>query len=192
MVCDPHRGLPLELSITKLLFSRYADRIQLIGMSATMGGEQVSCHAQEACPLASSVMPCPGPCCPAHACPALSLPSLLLPPALPWPAVTFLILPCPALQCPDVPRPVLPCPGRLVLLLIAQAMRGSLGNPRPTGSDAGLQELRSWMQAELFLTNFRPVPLTEHAVFKGCVYSKVCSVIKRQLFTQGELPWSVD
>ena len=45
MVCDPHRGLPLELSITKLLFSRYADRIQLIGMSATMGGEQVSCHA---------------------------------------------------------------------------------------------------------------------------------------------------
>ncbi|KAL0029501.1 hypothetical protein WJX77_012503 [Trebouxia sp. C0004] len=74
MVCDPHRGLPLELSITKLLFSRYADRIQLIGMSATMGG---------------------------------------------------------------------------------------------------LQELRSWMRAELFLTNFRPVPLTEHAVFKGCVYSKV-------------------
>lgn len=44
MVCDPQRGLPLELSITKLLFSRYADRIQLIGMSATMGGEQVSCH----------------------------------------------------------------------------------------------------------------------------------------------------
>ena len=45
MVCDPNRGLPLELSITKLLFSRYADRIQLIGMSATMGGEQMSCHA---------------------------------------------------------------------------------------------------------------------------------------------------
>lgn len=41
MVCDIHRGLPLELSITKLLFSRYADCIQLIGMSATMGGEQV-------------------------------------------------------------------------------------------------------------------------------------------------------
>ena len=38
MVCDPHRGLPLELSITKLLFSSYADRIQIIGMSATMGG----------------------------------------------------------------------------------------------------------------------------------------------------------
>ena len=38
MVCDPSRGLPLELSITKLLFSQHADRIQLIGMSATMGG----------------------------------------------------------------------------------------------------------------------------------------------------------
>ncbi len=41
--------------------------------------------------------------------------------------------------------------------------------------ETGLEELRSWMQAELFLTNFRPVPLTEHAVFKGCVYSKVPS-----------------
>ena len=42
MVCDPHRGLPLELLITKLLFSRHADSIQLIGMSATMGGESVT------------------------------------------------------------------------------------------------------------------------------------------------------
>lgn len=40
---------------------------------------------------------------------------------------------------------------------------------------AGLQELRSWMKAELFLTNYRPVPLTEYAVFKGCVYAKVNS-----------------
>ena len=38
MVCDPQRGLPLELAITKLLFSSHAERIQLIGMSATMGG----------------------------------------------------------------------------------------------------------------------------------------------------------
>lgn len=38
MVCDPQRGLPLELSITKLLFSSHANHIQLIGMSATMGG----------------------------------------------------------------------------------------------------------------------------------------------------------
>ena len=110
MVCDPHRGLPLELSITKLLFSRYADRIQLIGMSATMGGEQVSCHGQQACP--HSALLCPAlPCCPAHACPALSLPLLLLSPASPCPDVAFLILPCLALQCPYPPRPVLPCPG---------------------------------------------------------------------------------
>ena len=39
MVCDPHRGLPLELSITKLLFCKHAEHIQLVGMSATMGGE---------------------------------------------------------------------------------------------------------------------------------------------------------
>ncbi|DBA82486.1 TPA: hypothetical protein ACH3X2_000714 [Trebouxia sp. C0005] len=93
MVCDIHRGLPLELSITKLLFSRYADCIQLIGMSATMGG---------------------------------------------------------------------------------------------------LQELRSWMRAELFLTNFRPVPLTEHAVFKGCVYSKVngTSNSDEVLIAMRELPES--
>ena len=38
MVCDPQRGLPLELSITKLLYSSHAERIQLIGMSAPMGG----------------------------------------------------------------------------------------------------------------------------------------------------------
>ena len=31
------------------------------------------------------------------------------------------------------------------------------------------------MRAELFLTNYRPVPLTEYAVFKGCVYAKVNS-----------------
>lgn len=31
------------------------------------------------------------------------------------------------------------------------------------------------MRAELFLTNYRPVPLTEYAVFKGCVYAKVRS-----------------
>lgn len=42
MVCDPHRGLPLELLITKLLFSQHANSIQLIGMSATMGGEFVT------------------------------------------------------------------------------------------------------------------------------------------------------
>lgn len=38
---------------------------------------------------------------------------------------------------------------------------------------AGLEQMRSWMRAELFLTNYRPVPLTEHAVFSGCIYAKV-------------------
>jgi superfamily II RNA helicase len=34
----------------------------------------------------------------------------------------------------------------------------------------GLDSLSSWLRAHLFLTNFRPVPLTEHAVFGGAVY----------------------
>lgn len=42
---------------------------------------------------------------------------------------------------------------------------------------AGLEELRSWMRAELFLTNFRPIPLTEHAVFQGCIYSKAGTLL---------------
>ena len=37
----------------------------------------------------------------------------------------------------------------------------------------GLERLRAWLRAELFLTNFRPVPLTEHAVFRGRVYEKL-------------------
>ena len=51
---------------------------------------------------------------------------------------------------------------------------------------AGLEQLRSWMKAELFLTNFRPVPLTEHAVFQGCVYSKAssCSLQQGPLFVE--------
>ena len=37
----------------------------------------------------------------------------------------------------------------------------------------GLEALRAWLRARLFLTNYRPVPLTEHAVFQGTVYEKV-------------------
>jgi hypothetical protein len=37
----------------------------------------------------------------------------------------------------------------------------------------GLEGLRAWLRAELFLTNFRPVPLAEHAVFRGKVYEKI-------------------
>lgn len=37
----------------------------------------------------------------------------------------------------------------------------------------GLERLAKWMRARLFITNFRPVPLTEHVVFQGVVYVKV-------------------
>lgn len=37
----------------------------------------------------------------------------------------------------------------------------------------GLESLRKWLRARLFLTNYRPVPLTEYAVFNGTVYSKI-------------------
>jgi replicative superfamily II helicase len=38
---------------------------------------------------------------------------------------------------------------------------------------SGLDSLSDWLDAHLFLTNFRPVPLTEHAVFEGTVFAKV-------------------
>lgn len=37
MITDEHRGLALELSLTKLLQSH--EQLQIIGMSATIGGE---------------------------------------------------------------------------------------------------------------------------------------------------------
>ena len=45
---------------------------------------------------------------------------------------------------------------------------------------AGLEAMGNWLNARLFLTNFRPVPLTEHAVFAGTVYKKVspcCAIV---------------
>lgn len=39
---------------------------------------------------------------------------------------------------------------------------------------AGLDTLCTWLRALLFMTNFRPVPLTEHVVFQGVAYRKVC------------------
>lgn len=35
---------------------------------------------------------------------------------------------------------------------------------------SGLEALSAWLRSLLFMTNFRPVPLTEHAVFQGTVY----------------------
>ncbi len=35
---------------------------------------------------------------------------------------------------------------------------------------SGLELLSNWLCAQLFMTNFRPVPLAEHAVFCGHVY----------------------
>ena len=37
----------------------------------------------------------------------------------------------------------------------------------------GLEVLATWMRARLFITNYRPVPLTEHVVFEGKIYIKV-------------------
>lgn len=38
-----------------------------------------------------------------------------------------------------------------------------------------MEALSSWLGCRLFMTNFRPVPLTEHAVFQGAVSRKVLS-----------------
>eukprot|EP00873_Tetraselmis_striata_P036620 jgi/Tetstr1/456884/TSEL_043555.t1 len=40
----------------------------------------------------------------------------------------------------------------------------------------GLQALSDWLNARLFITNYRPVPLTEHAVFEGVVYEKCAAL----------------
>ena len=41
----------------------------------------------------------------------------------------------------------------------------------------GLETLADWLRARLFLTNFRPVPLKEHAVFGGQVFELVGSLV---------------
>lgn len=37
--------------------------------------------------------------------------------------------------------------------------------------------LREWLGARLFCTNYRPVPLTEHAVFEGTIYRKILDTL---------------
>ena len=46
---------------------------------------------------------------------------------------------------------------------------------------AGLERLAAWLRARLFVTNFRPVPLTEHVVFEGTVFVKVKAEYEQQI-----------
>ncbi len=48
--------------------------------------------------------------------------------------------------------------------------------------------MRAWLRARLFLTNYRPVPLTEHAVFQGTVYEKVCGQTVHSVDISSTLP----
>eukprot|EP00887_Chlorella_sp_A99_P004871 scaffold4.g4871.t1 len=48
----------------------------------------------------------------------------------------------------------------------------------------GLESLRRWLRAELFMTNYRPVPLSEHAVFRGKVYAR----LPKEQWQEGEAP----
>eukprot|EP00798_Chlamydomonas_sp_ICE-L_P022959 gene22959-30144_t len=57
------------------------------------------------------------------------------------------------------------------------ATPGNPGGPRPqiicmSATMRGLDSMCSWLDARLFMTNFRPVLLTEFAVFAGKVYQK--------------------
>jgi replicative superfamily II helicase len=51
---------------------------------------------------------------------------------------------------------------------------------------SGLDSLSDWLDAHLFLTNFRPVPLTEHAVFEGTVFAKVDRAQQQRLQAAGK------
>lgn len=42
----------------------------------------------------------------------------------------------------------------------------------------GLEQVAAWLQARLFITNYRPIPLTEHVVMQGVVYAKVRDWVK--------------
>jgi hypothetical protein len=56
-------------------------------------------------------------------------------------------------------------------------------------SASGLERLAKWMRARLFITNFRPVPLTEHVVFQGVVYVKV-GTMPQDSHTITTAPWA--
>lgn len=79
---------------------------------------------------------------------------------------------------------VLACRGAalemLLTKLIASRGKSNIQIVAMSATMSGLDSLSSWLNAHLFLTNFRPVPLTEHAVFEGRVFVK-CSMQPQQL-----------
>lgn len=50
----------------------------------------------------------------------------------------------------------------------------------------GLQNLADWLGARLFITNYRPVPLTEHVVFGDAVFRKTCAGQRQYTSGDGE------
>lgn len=60
----------------------------------------------------------------------------------------------------------------LLSKLVACRGRCSVQVVAMSATMSGLDSLSAWLGGHLFLTNFRPVPLSEHAVFGGTVYAK--------------------
>jgi DNA polymerase theta len=60
----------------------------------------------------------------------------------------------------------------LLTKLRAAARPGAVQVVAMSATMGGLDSLSAWLDARLFMTNFRPVPLTEHVVMGGRVYRK--------------------
>lgn len=60
----------------------------------------------------------------------------------------------------------------LLSKLVASSASSAVQIVAMSATMSGLDSLSDWLGANLFLTNFRPVPLTEHAVFEGTVFAK--------------------
>ncbi|KXZ49542.1 hypothetical protein GPECTOR_20g396 [Gonium pectorale] len=110
MVGDPHRGICLELCLTKL---RYGAAAAAAARSSQAPGKSTS------------------------------------PPAL-----------GPLASRSDAVKQLVPADFSCQLVCMSATM-------------SGLDDMCGWLGARLFMTNFRPVPLTEHAVFKGKVFRKL-------------------
>ncbi|MEW5302206.1 MAG: hypothetical protein WDW36_005009 [Sanguina aurantia] len=70
--------------------------------------------------------------------------------------------------------------GLALEILLTKVMHGCARDPgisiqvvAMSATISGLDAMCAWLRARLFMTNFRPVPLVEHAVFQGCVYKKL-------------------